>query len=135
MQKTCRVLSVEDSPHIQQLLELSLVGAGYCFAVALDAIEMRQALAQRDVDLVMIDVVLPGGETGIALAEEVARQGYGVVLVTGHPAHFETVAKSGHHFLHKPFRIAELLQVVDDALRERGVPCDVKGKPADSTDI
>ena len=126
MDRICRVLVVENSKDIQDLLEHTFIGEGYRFAIAANPTEMRQILARGDVDVVIIDVILPGQESGLALAEEVAAQGYGVVLVTGHPAHFESVKRSGHRFLYKPFNLDSLVQLVDDALREARAKCKTK---------
>jgi FixJ family two-component response regulator len=51
-----------------------------------------------------------------------------VVLVTGHPAHFESVKRSGHRFLYKPFDIGSLVQLVDESLREARAKCKTKEK-------
>src|SRR5579859_7031924 len=111
--KICRVLIVEDNEEIQALLADAFLGGGYRFAAAADGREMRQALAESDADIVVIDVLLPGGETGLALAREAAARGCGVILITGHPGQIEAVHQSGHPFLAKPFRLEALLQLVD----------------------
>jgi DNA-binding response OmpR family regulator len=90
--------------------------------------EMRKALAAGDVDVAVIDVVLPGPEDGLALAKEVAAQRVGVILVTGSHDHFETVEKSGHRYLFKPFRIDSLLSLADELLRESKVRCRIKNR-------
>jgi DNA-binding NtrC family response regulator len=121
--KICRVLVVEDSKDIQDMLESVFVSEGYRFAVVPSGEEMRRVLAKGDVDIVVIDVVLPGADTGLALATEVAGQGYGVVVVSGHPQHFETAGASGHLFLQKPFRVQALLEAVDQALHRARIDC------------
>ena len=92
---------------------------------------MRRIIAKGDVDVCVIDVSLPGGENGIALAEEVAAKGCAVVLMTGDHSHFETVEKSGHRFLYKPFPVPTLLSVVQEALDETKAKCHVKGRRQD----
>jgi DNA-binding NtrC family response regulator len=126
MPNICRVLIVEDNEDVQNLLEDVFVAEGYRFAIATDAIEMRRIIAADHIDVVIIDVLLPGGESGLALAHEVAAQGYGVVLVTGHPSHFEAVEKSGHRYLHKPFRLPSLLQLVDEVLKATKAKCETR---------
>src|SRR5579883_674113 len=130
MPKICRVLIVEDNHEIQSLLKELFLDEGFRLAVASDAAEMRRVIATGDVDVAIIDVMLPGQTTGIQLAHEAAGQGCGVILVTGHPSHFETVQQSGHRYLHKPFRIPSLLQLVDDVLRETKAKCKVKRRRA-----
>jgi len=127
-EKICRVLIVEDRPEIQDLLVEVFAHEGFRFAVVGNAEEMRQALAKGDVDVAVIDVVLPGAKDGIALAKEVADQGVGVILVTGSHDHFDAVENSGHRYLFKPFRIKSLLGLADELLRESKSRCRVKNR-------
>lgn len=127
-EKTCRVLIVEDRREIQELLVDVFLYEGFRFAVVSNGAEMREALAGGDVDVAVIDVVLPGGETGIALAAEVASRGVGVILVTGSHDHFETVEKSGHRYLFKPFKIDSLLALADELLRETKARCQANNR-------
>jgi len=127
-EKICRILIVEDRPEIQDLLAEVFADQGFRFAVVANAAAMRQALATEDVDVAVIDVVLPGAKDGVALAKEVADQGVGVILVTGSHDHFEAVEKSGHRYLFKPFRIESLLSLADELLRESKVRCRVKNR-------
>ncbi len=69
VEKICRVLIVEDRPEIQELLSEVFADQGYRFAVVANGGEMRKALATSDVDVAVIDVVLPGAEDGLALAK------------------------------------------------------------------
>ena len=126
--KICRVLIVEDRPEIQELLSEVFADQGFRFAVVTNGAEMREALATGEVDVAVIDVVLPGGQDGVALANEAAAQGVGVILVTGSHDHFEVVEKSGHRYLFKPFRIHSLLSLADELLRESKVRCRVKNR-------
>jgi DNA-binding response OmpR family regulator len=121
-EKICRVLIVEDRPEIQELLSEVFADQGYRFAIVANGGEMRKALATSDVDVAVIDVVLPGAEDGLALAKEVAAQGTGVIVVT------EIVEKSGHRYLFKPFRIRSLLGLADELLRESNVRCRIKNR-------
>src|SRR5258708_7854080 len=100
-EKICRVLIVEDRPEIQELLSEVFADQGYRFGAVTNGGEMRKALVAGDVDVAVIDVVLPGPEDGLALAKEVAAQGVGVILVTGRHDHFETGGQSGHRYLFK----------------------------------
>lgn len=126
--KICKVLIVEDNKDIQDLLGEAFGHEGYHFTLVSDGAAMREALAGDDIDVVIIDVLLPGGENGVELAEQAAAYGCGVILVTGHHDHFETVEKSGHYYLFKPYRIAPLLSLVDQVLRESKAQCVSKGR-------
>jgi two-component system phosphate regulon response regulator OmpR len=118
VRKVCRALIVEDDPAVQQIFGIVLAEAGYDFALAHDGASMRAAFGTGAVDVMIIDVMLPGGESGIALAKEAAARGCGIILVTGHHDHYQGVEESGYRYLLKPFRMTALLDVVEQVLRE-----------------
>ena len=126
MSKVCKVLIVEDHTEVQQLLGSMFGHEGYEFAIAGDGCAMRDVLAGQEIDVVIVDIALPGGETGLTLAKYAVDQGCGVILVTGHGKYFEDVEKSGHRYLFKPFRMASLLELVDQVLKETRRRCVLK---------
>jgi DNA-binding NtrC family response regulator len=126
MARVCKVLIVEDDGDVRAVINEMLACEGYEFLMAADAASMRHLLADEDVDIVIVDVVLPGGESGLRLAQELTDRGYGVILVTGHHQHFDTVEQSGHRYLLKPFRMNSLLELVDQVLRETQARCETK---------
>ncbi|HZS83431.1 MAG TPA: response regulator [Stellaceae bacterium] len=121
--RICRVLVVEDNSDIRDLLSDVFAAEGYHFAAVASGAEMRQAIAKDPIDVVVIDVSLPGGEDGYSLAVHAADCGLGVVLVTGHHDHFERLEKSGHNYLLKPFPMKSLLEAVDRALQKVKADC------------
>jgi DNA-binding NtrC family response regulator len=128
MSKICRVLVIEDNEDIQDMLKDLFLSEGYQFAFAASGADMRRILSKGQVDVCVIDVRLPGGEDGLSLAKEVAGQGYGVILVSGDQTHAETIEKTGHRFLAKPFPLRSLLQLVDEVLHETRAKCEVRGR-------
>jgi DNA-binding NtrC family response regulator len=115
--RICKVLVVEDDRYIQELLGDVFAHEGYRFVCVGTAEAFRRALDGEDaLDVAVIDVVFPGGGDGLDLAREAAARGLGVILSTGHHGHFEAVRDSGYHYVLKPFRIAALLQAVEEAL-------------------
>jgi DNA-binding NtrC family response regulator len=126
--RVCKVLIVEDDPAVQQVFDMVLADKGYELVLARDGASMRRALAVGDIDAVIIDVMLPGGETGLALANEAAGHGCGVILVTGHYDHYQRVAESGYRHLFKPFRLSALTGMVERVLREQDAQCQVKSR-------
>jgi two-component system, OmpR family, response regulator len=128
MARICKVLIVEDDGDVRAVINEMLAFEGYEFLMAADAASMRRLLADDDVDVVIVDVVLPGGESGLALAQELTDQGYGVILVTGHHQHFDRVEQSGHRYLLKPFRMNSLLELVDQVLRETQARCQTRSR-------
>lgn len=121
----CKVLIVEDDQAVQQVFNLVLAAAGYELRLARDARSMRDALNAGDVDVVVIDVILPGGANGFALAQEAVERGCGVILVTGHHDRYGEVEKSGHRYLFKPFRMSALIDMVEQVARENDLHCRV----------
>jgi DNA-binding NtrC family response regulator len=124
--KVCRVLVVEDDPAVQQVFNIVLEERGYDLVLARDGASMRAALHAGDVDIVVVDVLLPGGESGLALAQEAADRGAGVIVVTGHHDHYRRVEESGHRHLFKPFRLSALIDMVEEVLRDADARCRVK---------
>ena len=83
--------------------------------LANDGQAMRDGLAMGAYDAVVLDIGLPGAESGLALAQVAAEQGCSVVLITGHHHLREELAHSGHRFLLKPFRVEALLRAIEEA--------------------
>jgi PAS domain S-box-containing protein len=79
-----------------------------------EALERLPSLAGR-IDLVLSDIVMPGGVDGLALAREIARRWpeLPVVLMTGYTRDTEQVDRP---LLHKPFTIDSLMEAVRSAL-------------------
>jgi two-component system, OmpR family, response regulator len=131
MARVCKVLIVEDDGDVRAVINEMLAFEGYEFLMAADAASMRRLLADNAVDVVILDVVLRGGENGLTLARELIDHGYGVILVTGHHQHFDRVEQSGHRYLLKPFHMDSLLALVDQVLRETQAGCQTRSRRSD----
>ncbi|HEY4103656.1 MAG TPA: response regulator transcription factor [Polyangiaceae bacterium] len=120
------VLLVEDEFDTRELLGRALERAGYVCWLAADR-ERALTLAREaeQIDVVVTDVVLArDNHGGLALLTELRQAGIGapVIVITA----FADVEKlkialneGAAHFLEKPFRAAELLQVIERVLAER----------------
>lgn len=128
MAKPCAVLIVEDEPLIREIFEHVLTAEGCEVSLASDGASMRVACASGDFDVVVLDIALPGGESGIRLADEAAASGCGVILITGHHDHYDAVARSGYRYLFKPFRVEALVQAIHDLLEAENAGCTMKGR-------
>jgi len=125
MTKICKILLVEDERDIQDLLHTLFASEGYRFIIVGDGVAMRETLATHDdIDIVIIDVLLPGGVDGLTLAAEVADRGLPVILVTGDHRHFEKLVASGHRHLLKPFPLGSFLEMIETVLRETQRHCE-----------
>jgi DNA-binding response OmpR family regulator len=118
MPRICKVLLVEDHDEVRDLLAAVLELEGFRFTVVKTGAEMHETLDEDDYDAAIIDVVLPGGEDGFALAEAARERGCGAVLITGDHRHAERLRQSGHHYLLKPFKMSDLLVLIDRVLAE-----------------
>jgi DNA-binding NtrC family response regulator len=93
---------------------------------------MREALDGDDYDVAIIDMTQPGHEDGLVLAELVRQQGCGAILVTGDHRHLERLEASGQRYLLKPFRVQQMVEIVDRILVETAARC-VRRKRGDGT--
>jgi len=121
-----RILVVDDEPGIVNLVTSLLAGKGYDVSSAGDGESALRQIAQAKPDLVLLDVMLPGMD-GSAVAEELERRpgtsDLPVVFLTSLVAGDETQRTEhrigGRLFLSKPFVLADLLRVIETALRPR----------------
>jgi DNA-binding NtrC family response regulator len=124
--KPCAILIVEDEPLVREVLEKMLLAEGFAVAAAMDGRSAREALAAGEFDVLVIDVGLPGSESGLALAAAAAEDAHGVVLITGHPEQYDAVARSGRRHLFKPFRVEALVEAIHELLDEAGASCSTR---------
>ncbi len=114
------VLVVEDKHNIAELLDAVLTGEGYQVLVAMNGREGLDLLAREQPHLVLCDHMMPvmDGATMLeAMAADPILRGIPVVMMSA--MREGAVAKwcSGYvAFLHKPFKVFELLDVVERTL-------------------
>jgi two-component system, OmpR family, response regulator len=120
MNATSHILVVDDQKEICEVVQQYLSGEGYRVSVAHDGGEMRKVMAQDPVDLVILDLVLPG-EDGLSLARQLREEStVGIIILTGRG---ETVDRiiglemGADDYLPKPFHLRELLARVKSVLR------------------
>ncbi len=121
-----RILLVEDDRDVRELVARQLVGLGY----AVHAVENGPgALAHLDtgtvVDLMLTDIVMPGGMSGTDFADaaRARRPGLRVVYMSGYAEGNSTLDRPGAGpslFIAKPFTKAQLSDVVRRALVAAG---------------
>ena len=76
------------------------------------------------IDLLLTDVVMPGGMNGVELARAIqrTRPTTKVIFMSGYPDEAtatEGVPESGAPLLHKPFKTGELARVINEVLVAR----------------
>jgi len=114
------ILVVDDQKEICDVVQEYLTGEGYRVSTASDGSGMRRVLGQSHVDLVILDLMLPG-EDGLTLARGLRDEsGIGIIILTGRG---ETVDRiiglemGADDYLPKPFHLRELLARVKSVLR------------------
>jgi PAS domain S-box-containing protein len=109
-----RVLVVEDDPDVRHISVSRLQSLGYDVKVAVNGDGALEALkADGDIDLALVDVVMPGRLDGHAVAEIIAREhpGVRVILTSGYSPRLAS-QEPGRPFLAKPATRAQLAQIV-----------------------
>jgi len=118
MPRICKVLLVEDHDEVRDLLSAVLELEGFRFTAVETGGQMHEALDEDDYDVAIIDVVLPGGEDGFALAKTARERGCGAVLITGDHRHAERLRQGDHYYLLKPFKMNDLRALVGRVLAD-----------------
>ncbi len=117
------VLVVEDNADMRRIAIRMLEELNYRVIEAPSALAARLVLAKnRDVDLLLTDIVLPGGLSGPAFAREAIAQAprLAVVFMSGFSAENAGLVShgvSGQDLLQKPFRKSVLARTLFEALQ------------------
>ncbi len=116
------ILTVEDNLALRKTAVEALHQVGYVPVEASDANEALAVLTENSrVRLLLTDIILPGGRDGFALADEAQRfrPDLKVLFMSGYSGDERIERRKdgkGICFLQKPFRSAELLKAVAEAL-------------------
>src|SRR6266568_9041999 len=114
------ILIVDDQREICDLVQEYLSGEGYRVSTAHDGGEMRRIMAQGGVDLVILDLMLPG-EDGLTLARSLREESsVGIIILTGRGEIVDRIIgleMGADDYLPKPFHLRELLARVKSVLR------------------
>jgi two-component system, OmpR family, response regulator len=128
------ILVVDDDARIRQMLVRYFEQEGYRISAAADGVAMRAQLAARAVDVILLDVVMPG-EDGLTLAREIrAKSNVGIIMLTGRDDVLDRVVGlevGADDYIAKPFHLREVLARVKSVLRRRG-PASVSPAPSEA---
>ena len=119
------VLVVDDDPEVRSLLERVLAKSGYVSAEASSGAEAMAVLGRREFDVVLVDIKLPdaSGLDILRWARE-ADVDTEFVVLTGN-ADVETAVEAmrlgAYDFIAKPWRNAELIEVIGKAVEKKGL--------------
>lgn len=115
-----QILIVDDEPEIRTLLREYFELEGYLVSEAKDGTELRAHLEKHPVNLITLDINLPG-EDGFALAREVrTKRNVPIVMITGKQDPIDRVVGlelGADDYITKPFHLREVLARVRAVLR------------------
>lgn len=121
------ILVVDDEPRMVAMIALALEASGHDVVTAQDAEAAWQVLTERPIDLVVLDVMLPG-TSGLQLTRRIREHSSTpVVLLTAlgsAPERVEGLEAGADDYLAKPFSPRELVLRVAAVLRR------TEGRPA-----
>ena len=121
------ILVVEDEPVLRDLAHIILQECGYNVLVASSGPEALEVWAKHHdaIDLVLTDMVMPHGISGVDLAHKLlaAKPGLKLIFASGYSMDDidSTFVKSGRaSFLQKPYTHVTLAQAIRDCLDKKG---------------
>jgi len=120
-----RILVVDDEESLRFSLSRGLRKAGYAVETAADAQEAVERLGRLSFDVVLTDIVMPGGSglDVLAAVHEMDRDAV-VILMTAHGTvenAIDALRKGAFDYLTKPFENRELLVTIERGLERRTV--------------
>jgi two-component system phosphate regulon response regulator OmpR len=119
-----RILVADDDPEIRKLLARYIESQGFRVALAANCAELRERLATSQIDLIVLDVMLPDG-SGLEVCRDLRaeRSRIPIILLTALKEDVDRIVGleiGADDYLGKPFNPRELIARVRAVLR-RGV--------------
>ena len=115
-----RILIVDDEPELRRLLNRYLAAEGYRVAEAENGVAMQRYLDDHDVDLVILDLMMPG-EDGLTLARRLRNRGdQPIIILSARGDDVDRIVGlevGADDYLAKPFNPRELLARIRAVLR------------------
>jgi len=121
---TKKILIVDDDPTVRVMLTRVLVGEGYQVWAAANGVAALAIAALAQVDLVLLDLNLPG-QSGWDTFERLTAENplLAVIIITARPNQLFTAMGAGvGALLEKPLDFLKLLQTVGHLLAESAEP-------------
>jgi DNA-binding response OmpR family regulator len=125
MNERKRILIVEDQADLRKLVTLTLGATRYELLEAADAAQALEAVRGAPPDLVLLDVMLPGGMDGLEVCRRIKADarldGTIVVMMTASDQAEQRArvrAAGADHYVAKPFSPRELRSLLESLLAE-----------------
>ncbi len=134
MNTSPHILIVDDHHEIRDLVARALVREGFRTSTAADGRAMRKVLADGRIDLILLDLMLPG-EDGLSLCRSVrADSDVPIIMLTAKGTEVDKVIgleMGADDYLAKPFGSRELIARIRAVLR-RGPAATGRGAPMEA---
>ena len=133
MSAGAHILVVDDDLEIAELVGRLLLGDGYRVSRAADARLAQRQLAKDTVDLVVLDLMLPGKD-GLTLCRELRAEGVEtpIIMLTAKGDDFDRILgleMGADDYLPKPFHGRELLARIKAVLRRSDLKAQQPARP------
>lgn len=117
------ILVVDDDARIRHMLTRYFEDEGYRITAVAGGQAMRDCLQRNSVDIILLDLVLPGGEDGLGLAREIrSRSDVPIIMLTGRDDVVDRIVGlevGADDYIAKPFHLREVLARLRTVLRRR----------------
>ena len=118
-----KILVVEDEASIRDLISINLQLVGYEVFTAEDGIIAEKFLENQKVDLILLDVMIPGID-GFSLIEKIKKHNTPVIFVTAKESVLDRVKGlrlGAEDYIIKPFSNMELIARIKALIRRREI--------------
>ena len=128
----------DDEEHLAEAVAEYLAGHGYDVLTAPNAAAFRALVAERRIDVAILDIAMPG-EDGLSLARWLRRQGRaGIIFASASGSPMDRIVGleiGGDDYLSKPYDLRELLARVRSLIRrlDAAAPAAAPAVPAQSS--
>ena len=120
MNSSSKLLVVDDDPELRELTQAYLMKNGFIVNTVDSSLSMDQFLATNDVDLLILDLMLPG-EHGLAIAKRLKKKkDLPIIIVSAQGEDIDRIVGleiGADDYLPKPFNPRELLARIRAVLR------------------
>ena len=135
MESPVRILIVDDDRRIREMLATYLKEEGFEIGLAEDGRQLRAEMAAAEVDLVLLDQVIPG-EDGLTLLRELRRHSnVPVIMITGKGEMLDRIIGlevGADDYIAKPFHLREVLARIRAVLRRSAAASSPDTKAAEA---